>query len=372
MLLLAILFAHPASSAASDMPSDAKTLASKLGLGWNLGNALESCSDSNSASETSWGNPATTKALITAVKAAGFKTVRIPCAWSGYIDDQKTYHIKESWLKRVAEVVGYVTDNGMYAIINTHWDGGWLEEHCTKADQSAVNAKEKAIWTQIATYFKNYDEHLIFAGVNEVREGYGNPSDDNIAVQQSYLQTFVDAVRATGGNNQYRNLIVQAYRTDIQAAVDHLKIPKDSTSNRILVEVHFYDPWDFCGEGGDVYLWGKDYAGGSHVSSWGQEDWIDEAFTRMKNSFISKGYPVIIGEFSVIYRSSLSSSELTKHKAARNYYLSYLVKSAVGKGLVPIYWDNGDTGDKGCGLFDRKSNKAAFQDTVTAMVNAAK
>jgi endoglucanase len=371
-MLALYLLSQALSAGIADMPSDAVTIAKKLGLGWNLGNALESCNDNGGADETWWGNPATTKAMIDAVKAAGFNTVRIPCAWNGYIDDQKTYHIKESWLARVREVVGYIVDNDMYAILNTHWDGGWLEEHPKKADQAAVSAKEGAIWTQIANYLKDIDEHLLFAGVNEVRDGYGTPTDENIEVQQSYLQTFVDAVRSTGGNNEFRNLLVQGYRTDIELSVKHLKIPKDATEGRLLVEVHFYDPWDFTGEGGDVYLWGKNYAGQSHLSSWGQEDWVDDAFGQMQRAFVEKGYPVVLGEYGATYRLGLAEAEFAKHEDARNYYLNYVTKTAILKGLVPCYWDNGDTKDKGSGIFDRTTSTVAYPAALKAIISAAR
>jgi endoglucanase len=364
------LVASCLSAGPADMPSDAVTLSKKLGIGWNLGNSLEACDGTESASETMWGNPKVTSEFIASVKKAGFKTIRIPCAWSGYIDDTTTYHISETWLKRVRQVVSYVVDQDLYAIINTHWDGGWLEEHPKLEDQAAVLSKERAIWAQIADYFKDFDEHLIFAGMNEVRDGYGTPTDDNIAVHQSYLQAFVDTVRASGGKNEYRNLIVQGYRTDIALTVDHLTIPKDSVSGRLLVEVHFYDPWDFTGEGGDVYLWGQKYKGGDHISSWGQEDWVDEAFNRMKTKFADPGYPVILGEFSVTYRKALEAAELKKHIDARNYYLHYVAKAAFTLGITPIYWDNGDTGDKGCGLFNRETGAVVYEDALESIISA--
>jgi endoglucanase len=370
--MLGLLLLARSRCAQSDFPSDAVALAAKLGVGWNLGNALESCSSPDSASETSWGNPATTKALIDAVKAAGFKSVRIPCAWSGYIEDKATFKLKDSWLARVKEVVGWVVGDGLHAIVNIHWDGGWCEEHPTYADQKAVTAKLTALWRQIASHLEAFDERLLFAGANEIRAGYGKPTKENIEVQQAYLQAFVDAVRATGGNNQYRNLLVQGYRTDIQLTVDNPKLPKDSIGGRLLVEVHFYDPWDFCGEGGSVYLWGKDFVGQQHLSTWGQEDWVDQAFAMMKTSFVDKKVPVVLGEFGVVYHATLAPAELAKHVKARNYYFNYVTKAAVKHGIVPFVWDNGQTGDKGNGLFDRKTNKVAFPDAVNAIISGGK
>nr|BAF57333.1 putative glycosyl hydrolase family5 [uncultured symbiotic protist of Hodotermopsis sjoestedti] len=360
-----------AFSADADLPNDAPKLAAKLGFGWNLGNALESCSDSNSASETSWGNPATTQALIDAVKKAGFNTVRIPSAWSGYIENTTTYKIKDSWLKRVSEVVNYTIKNDMYAILNIHWDGGWLEENPTFDKQKEVNAKQKALWTQIATYFEGYDEHLLFAGTNEVRKDYGTPSDENIEVQNSYLQTFVDAVRATGGNNKIRNLVVQGYNTNIEHTVNYLRIPSDNATHRLLVEIHFYDPYDFAGEGNSQnYLWGKSYANSGHVSSWGQESWVDEAFGMLKKNFVDKQYPVILGEYGAVHRTHLSGDDLVQHTAARKYYLNYVTQAALTNGVVPYYWDNGGTGDNGFGLIDRNNYSQAFPDDIKAITSA--
>ncbi|SEN44272.1 endoglucanase [bacterium A37T11] len=365
--------AQPANIAAdkTGMESDAPALAQKLHVGWNLGNSLESAASNTEASETLWGNPPTTKALIDAVKQAGFNTVRIPCAWSGYIVDATTYKISDDWLSRVKEVVNYCVDNGMYAIVDIHWDGGWLENNPTYAQQEVVNKKQKALWQQIALNFRNYDEHLLFAGTNEVHANYGTPTTENITVQQSFNQTFVDAVRATGGKNAWRNLIVQSYNTSITYARDYLKMPVDATANREMAEVHFYDPWDFCGdEASSIYLWGKDYKGNSHTSTWGQEDAVDASFSSMKTNFIDKGIPVILGEYGAILRSSLTTG-LADHLKARNYYLNYVTKSAKVHGLVPIYWDNGNTGNNGFGLFNRTTGEAVNTDAITAIISAA-
>lgn len=351
------------------MLSDASALAKKMKIGWNLGNTLDATS-ATTASETLWGNPKTTKQLIDGVKAAGFNTVRIPCAWSAYIEDASTYRIKESWLARVKEVVDYCVDNDMYAIINIHWDGGWLENNPTFDKQEEINIKQKALWEQIAVYFRDYDEHLLFAGTNEVHKDYGTPSAENLTVQMSFNQTFVDAVRSTGGRNAWRNLIVQSYNTNIDLAVAHLKMPTDNVSNRQFAEVHFYDPYDFAlqEDAGFKTQWGKDFVG-KDVSSWGQEDWVDKAFGLMKTTFVDKGYPVILGEYGAILRSSLTSG-LADHVKARNYYLSYITKTALANGLVPIYWDNGVSGDKGFGLFDRNNGKQLHSDAIKAITQA--
>ncbi|MBZ0304442.1 MAG: glycoside hydrolase family 5 protein, partial [Anaerolineae bacterium] len=243
--------------------SDAVALAKKIHLGWNLGNSLEACSDENNGSETLWGNPKTSQALIDLIRESGFNAVRIPTAWSGYVEDPVSYKIKDEWIMRVREVVDYCVANGMYAIINIHWDGGWLENHPTYARQVEVNKKQKALWEQIAVAFRDYDEHLLFAGTNEVHADYNRPTAEHLDVQMSYNQTFVDAVRSTGGKNAWRVLVVQGYNTNIQYTYESLVMPQDAVADRMMAEVHYYDPYDFTIDGSSSakYLWGKEYKG---------------------------------------------------------------------------------------------------------------
>lgn len=357
------------------MESDAKTLAAKMKIGWNLGNALEV--PFSAGGETGWGNAKTTRTLIDAVKTAGFNAVRIPCAWDGYIEDQATYKIKDSWMTRVNEVVDYCVANDMYVIINTHWDGGWLENNPTYAKQAEVNKKLAAIWTQIANHFAAYDEHLLFAGTNEVHvEGvYTEPTKENNEVQQSFNQTFVDVVRATGGKNAQRNLIVQTYNTNIGLGVKYLKIPADIADNRLMVEVHYYDPYNFALDENDssrILYWGEPYKQYGKVDSWGQEDDLDAAFKSVKTAFVDKGYPVIIGEYGALRRSSLSGDELTNHLASRAYYLKTVTATAKKYGLVPIYWDNGSNGDKTMALFNRANGAVYDQQALEALMDGAK
>jgi endoglucanase len=187
------------------LPTAVET-AKAMTIGWNLGNTLEAI-----GGETAWGNPLATQRLIDSVKAAGFNTVRIPCAWDNHAD-QTTGIIDAAWIARVKDVADYCIKDSMYAIINIHWDNGWLENNCTADKKDAVNAKQKTYWTQIASCFKSYNGHLLFAGANEP-----NVTDAaQMAVLMSYHQTFIDAVRATGGNNGSRVLIVQGPSTDIE------------------------------------------------------------------------------------------------------------------------------------------------------------
>jgi endoglucanase len=341
-----------------------------LGLGWNVGNSLEAINVNNgvySGDETLWGNPKITKRLIDSVKHAGFNTIRIPVAWSHRISDETTNEISEAWKLRVSEVVNYVLDNDMYAIINIHWDGGWMNSP-TNNDKDRINKKIKDIWTQLAIYFRDYNDHLIFAGTNEVHVGdyWGDPNPENLAVQKTFNQTFVDAVRATGGKNTYRFLVIQAYNTNITLANNHLTMPTDSTPDRLMAEVHFYDPYEFClkTDSPFVSVWSN--------STWGKEDWVNTSFGNMKTKFISKGIPVILGEYGVIKRSSLTGTDLTNHMASRNYYLEYVTSKAVDNGIIPVYWDNGQNWNNGFALFNRSTGAVVDKEALQSIVNGGR
>ena len=353
------------------MTGNSFALVKKMVVGWNLGNSLEVPKD-----ETSWGNPKTTQILIDSIKKAGINAIRLPCAWDSYIEDRATCKLKASWLARVKEVVDYCYANNMYVIINIHWDGGWLENNPTYAMQKNVNAKQKALWEQIAMNFRNYDEHLLFAGTNEVHVD-GNPTAENFAVQMSFNQTFVDAVRSTGGKNSYRNLIVQSYNTNIDQGVSNLTMPKDSVGTRLLTEVHYYDPWDFCGLETDASwataksLWGKDFAQHGTISNWGQEDYVRTQFQKVKTNFVDKGYPAILGEFAALRRSNLTGSNLDHHLASRAYFFKYVAQQAKNHGMVPFFWDNGSTANFGSGLFNRSNGTVFDKMALSGLIEGA-
>jgi len=190
---------NPIPADATGMNSIAVELAAQISLGWNIGNSLEA-----SGSETGWGNPVITKELIDLVKQSGFNAIRIPCSWDQHLSDPNIAKINTDWLDRVKEVVQYCIDNDMYTILNIDWHGGWLEKNVIEASEEEVNAKQKAFWEQIATDLRDFDEHLLFASANEpnVEDATG------MAVLTSYHQTFIDAVRATGGKNAYRTLVI--------------------------------------------------------------------------------------------------------------------------------------------------------------------
>jgi len=252
-------------------------LASRMVTGWNLGNTLEAL-----PTETSWGNPLTTQKLLDSVKAAGFKSVRIPVAWSKFTGDTSTYTIDTTWLNRVQEVVDYVLKDSMYAIINEHWDGGWQQP--TYKDSAYVSHRLAVMWEQIALHFRDYGDHLLFAGTNEIGiAGYwGPPSEENYTVQNSFNQTFVNAVRSTGGRNSYRYLVIQGYITNIDHTVSYFAAPVDATPNRLMVEVHYYDPYNFTLNPDDrITQWGMYATKPSKTETWANESWADGQFERI-------------------------------------------------------------------------------------------
>ena len=209
--------------------------------GWNIGNTMEV-----PAGETGWGNPMGNQALIDGVAKAGFNAVRIPLSWGAaqkLVADAEPWTIKEDWLNRVKEVVDYCYSRGLYVIINCHWDGGWLELHANMTDGPAVARKEAAIWTQIADKFKDYGQRLIFAGNNEIRntrngnEWWGEPNADECEAVDLFNQTFVDAVRATGGNNAQRNLVVQSYCCNPWYALNKTAMPSDPAQNHLMINI---------------------------------------------------------------------------------------------------------------------------------------
>lgn len=346
----------PAAASAQTLPP-ATDVAARIDLGWNLGNTLEA-----TGGETAWGNPLVTQQLIDGVKAAGFNAVRIPCAWDGHAD-QTTLQIDPAWMARVKQVVDYAIGDGMYVILDIHWDGGWLEDHPVFSQQAAVNAKQHAYWTQIANQFKTYNEHLLFAGTNEVHADFGTPTAENITVQQSYNQTFVDAVRATGGNNASRTLVVQTYNTNMWHGLNFFTPPADSASNRLIVEVHYYDPYDFTlNPSGSCVAWGAPFPT-QGACTWAYESYVTDLFGQVRAKWVAQGIPVIIGEYGVATRPNLNLD-------ARQYWLEYINRTAAGNGIKTFYWDNGIPGaqSNGFALVARTTGAISDPGALAAIV----
>ena len=350
------------------MSHDARQIAAWIRIGWNIGNAMEAI-----GGETAWENPQVSNALIQAVKKAGFNAIRLPVSWDQYAD-QKTGRISAAWLARVKQVVQYCVDNDMVVLVNAHWDGGWLERNVTSARKDAVNAKQKAYWEQIATALRDFDEHVMFASANEP----GAPNAAAAAVLMSYHQTFVDAVRATGGRNAYRVLVVQAPETNIDLLVKYMPtLPTDKVAGRMMAEVHFYAPFNFVlmekdeSWGKQAYYWGA----GNHSTTdtdrnptWGEEDYVDAQFASLKTGFVDKGIPVLLGEFAAQRRTNLTGDALALHLKSRNYYHTYVVKKARANGVQPFFWDIGAPDDQSGSIFDRRTYQVRGQATLDALM----
>ena len=342
--------------------------------GWNLGNDLEAIPN-----EGAWG-PAATQTLINNVAAAGFNTIRIPCAWNTHAD-QTTLQIDPTYMARVKQVVDWCYAKNLYVIVNCHWDGGWLDNNIGDTPTASVTQRMNSLWTQIATTFAGYDNHLIFAGANE-------PPADTAAQMStliSYYQTFINAVRAVGGNNTNRWLIIQGPNTNIDKTYNMMNtLPSDPTPGRLMIEVHHYPfQWSIMTSdaswGNMFYFWGQNYHSPTLTtrnSTWGEESYTDSQFQEMVTKFISKGIPVIIGEFGAVKRtgySDLTGTELNRHLASRTYYSRVIVNKANAAGLKPIYWDAGGTGSNTMWLFDRGNSAAPVidQDNARALTGGA-
>lgn len=363
---------NPLAPDASGMNRNAETLAQSMRLGWNLGNTLEAI-----GGETNWGNPKATPRLMAAVKNAGFDAVRIPASWDQYADPD-TAKIDEAWLNRVKEVVQYSLDQDLEVLLNIHWDGGWLENNVTPNKQDAVNAKLRAFWQQIATHLREFDDRLMFAGANEPAVD----TPEQMAVLASYHRTFVDAVRATGGRNAYRTLVVQGPVTDIEKTVELMQgLPSDTVSNRLMLEVHFYTPYQFtlmtedADWGNQFFYWGLGYHSASdaaHNPTWGEEMTVDRLFETMRSEFVDRGVPVILGEYSAQRRSTqLQGDALELHLDARAHWHQYVTSSAIDNGLTPFYWDMGGLGNFASGIFNRTSGDVFDQRTLEALLDGA-
>lgn len=397
------LFTATASFAA--LPK-ASTLVAPMGMGFNIGNTMEVPEE-----PTNWGNPLPTKEYIKAIKAAGFNTVRIPCAWYSHSDalakdieanggvDNSTYKhvgkaadftnptIKEEWLNQVKDVVDMIIAEGMYVVLNSHWDEGWLEDRVYNGtanprsgagditnSSATTEARQKAYWSQIAAFFKDYDEHLLFAGANEpgVNDPWSNDGqwafdDSRMKILQGYYNAFISAVRTAGGNNDTRTLIVQAPRTEIDNAEMLSKnMPSDPAGDGyIMAEVHYY-PYQYSLMTADED-WGKQfyYYTGLHSTTdtehnmgWnvysksidntalGTPTQIATAFSNLKAMFCDKGIPVIIGELGAIKRTNqLSGDNLKLHLQGRALFYGEVAKNAKANGIIPYVWDTGAEND---------------------------
>ena len=350
ILLLAIISIQ---SRAMEHDVDAQTWCKNVVMGWNLGNSLEA-----EGTEISWGNPATTADMIKSIKGEGFNAVRIPVRWGQHCD-MSTMTIDEKWLSRVKEIVDWCLAEDMYVIINTHHDL-WLEHYPTNAKKTELNEKLGKLWTNIATAFADYDGRLAFAGLNEVN-AEGNwgltPTQENYDVTNSFNQSFVDAVRATGGNNALRNLIVQSYRCNPTMGLTNLVVPTDPTPNRLSVEFHYYDPYSYCsGAAGSYNYWGIAFSDKGTVTPDGNEKSLANFFLTIREKWWEQGLGVVIGEYGC--SCHYTTADKATQEANMQYYMKCLLSEARKNGFAAFVWDNNayGNGSEKFGIFDRKNN----------------
>lgn len=339
-----------------------------MGNGINLGNTLEACDNNVGIKtnaplsyETYWGQPKTTQAMIDGMKAAGFDTIRIPVAWMTNATHlyEGDYTIDADYMDRVEEVVRYARKAGMYVIVNDHWDGGWYGMFGSESAETRALAMEayKGMWQQIAERFRDYSDYLIFESANEelgTRFDENSPlycsdsvvtylnDDERYALTNEINQTFVDVVRSTGGNNATRFLLIAGYGTNIdQTCDDRFQMPKDTVDSKLMVSVHYYDPWSYCGASSAVSAtkWGK-------VSDY---EYLDQQLAKM-TKFTEAGYGVVIGEYGALPCSDgLKDNTLAYHTAFLDACTKY--------DLTNCLWDCS-------GLYKRVSQTFADDDIL--------
>lgn len=322
-------------------------------LGWNIGNTLDAFGDENigNASETAWGNPCVTRELIDAVCKEGFDIIRIPVTWKNHIGGAPEYKIEKAWLDRVKEVVDYAIDKNALVILNVHHED-WNHPYYDNREKAC--AIMEAVWTQIADAFCDYDEHLVFEGQNEPRK-VGTPLEWNGGDEEGWEvvnilnQTFIDAVRSSAGYNTCRWLMIPGYGANCTVGIQHVKVPED---NHIIISVHAYEPYDFALSLSGRREWKKDTAA------------IDQLMKHIKELFIDKKIPVIIGEFGAMNR---------ENEEERASWAEYYVGKAREIGVPCIWWDNGlfEGDGENFGLFNRDTNQCVYQKLMAALRKGA-
>lgn len=291
--------------------------------GWNLGNTFDAypAGVTGLATETSWGNPRTSKELIDLVKEAGFNAIRVPVTWGNHMDENN--QVDPAWMERVAEVVGYILDNDMYCLLNVHHDTGtegWLR--ASRSNEEAMRAKFTTLWTQIATRFAEHSDKLLFESFNEILTDdnlWNSPPLDAIKVTNELNQIFVDTVRNTGGYNDKRCLVVNTYAASTDAiAVNNFVLPTDTIENRLIIEAHIYSPFPFTHDDSPVTTY--------------TENEVKAPISTLFVKLGFKGTPVIIGEFGCVDKDN---------DFERVSWTKYFVDTASKYGIKCFWWDNG-------------------------------
>jgi len=310
---------------------DAWSAAKLMGIGVNIGNTL----DNTTTWETGWGNPPVTRDYIQHLAALGFRVVRLPVAWDTYANNGR---IDRDKLARVGQIADWITSAGMFCVVNIHWDGGWIDSDDPKRFAKTLHTfspeaerKYQSYWTQIATYFADRDQHLVFEGLNEESNFEGAGSEEKAyATLARVNQLFVDTVRKTGGNNATRLLVIPGYSTDILKTTNgHFPLPHDIVLHKLFISVHYYTPWPFAGMTEDA-SWGK------MQPTWGSKGDIAQLnmlFDRMQNFSQKNDIPVFLGEFAPTFK---------KEQASRVRWMLAVAQGALSRKMVPVLWEIGE------------------------------
>ena len=348
--------------------NEAMQFLKEMGVGWNLGNTFDAIKgDWNRNAdemtvETSWVGVKTTKNMIKAIHDAGFTTIRVPVSWHDHVSGPD-HEISEKWLNRVQEVVDWAYELGMRVILNIHHDEDQFLPSSAHFEESAHYVE--CIWKQLAERFKDYDDRLIMESLNEPRlvgsshewwfDANAAECQDAADCLNKLNQLFVDTVRASGGGNATRYLMVPAYCAAPENAVrDSFVLPTDSADNRIIVSVHAYTPYEFALQQPGTSEFNLSYTTSTQS--------IVLFMNSLYNKYISNGIPVVIGEFGAMIKND--------NHQARVDWTSFYVATASARNLPVVWWDNNVFSGDGerFGLLDRKTITFPHQEIVDAMM----
>lgn len=336
----------------------ASELVSQMNIGWSLGNTLDSTNGTllktskATAWETAWGNPVTTEELIHTVIDRGFNVIRIPVSWNDHLLPGSDYEIVGSWMNRVQEIVDYAYNHGAYVILNIHHESWHMPYHDNKEKGAEILAK---VWIQIADRFKDYGERLVFEGMNEPRKvgtnvEWNGGDKEGWEVVNYFNNVFIETIRQSGGNNPYRILMIPAYAANCWEGIKHLEVPEGD--DKLVVSVHAYEPYNFALNVKGSGVWNND------------TNTIDTIMKNLDTLFVSKGTPVILGEFGAMYKPH------EKNLEERAAWAEYYVRAAKEVGIPCCWWDNGAFEGDGelFGLIDRETYEWKFEAVVEGLM----
>lgn len=344
LLLTTLLSSVFAEDKKSTETYDATQIVTMMKFGWNLGNTLDALGGSwkkGLNTQTAWGQPLTTKEMIDGLAKSGVKTIRIPVSWSEHIID-KYYTIDPKWMARVKEIVTWAYENDMFIILNSHHDNFDQNKKIPAGKgvyyPSEENYEESkkfltCLWKQISSHFIEFDYHLIFETLNEPRpRGTSNEwwYDQNSPVCKKYMgtlnklnQDIVDTIRASGGNNTHRVIMVPSLAASPDAALSKdFRIPTDTVENRLAISVHMYTPYNFAmASPGDIKF------------TEAHQKELSTIFRKLYNKFVSAGTPVVIGEMGATNKNNLQDRI--------NWFNFFITEARKNSIYTCCLWDNG-------------------------------